>query len=1187
MGILDFLQNFFQKPAQPPVTPPSSPKDVTSPSVPKDTDITSKKTGQQPPKDINLGIPTKSDTSLATLGAPSYTIPQTPPSTEKTTQKTTSTTTKKTTPKTTSTTTKEQPGKLSPELKKAHSELDKLPDDFTVGDLANFLNSTPAVLEDKTAIPKGIEWLTKGATTFMQGVGWISRQVFWMGEDAIRAILKLALTGTKYGAKQLYKEELEKGGIKDFQLEISTLPAKEFLKKSFVFEPVADLIRTHPIKDIPTEIQEKIPQVERWGEQLMQSGIASLEGWGWFMRRFPALSSAIIVGGGLTLDLTPPVGGGEKNLFKVMTKIKDEKLAADFLMKHRVPEIIALKHAKSVVEAKKIKDAAKVWLDIMEDMKRFMAAPLAKIAIQAKDFEDFRNLIFASGKDEEAMNIIKLLGYSNIGEFYNTVRPLKTIQTEIKGLAAGAEKALKGLPLPSEEALKETATKAKSSEEFISGRMGWEEWLKKAPKKEVVEEAVQGAKTPPPEGGIPGGGEPPPGRFGIPEFGTDDFQKKVIETVKKFQEAFGKVKLEKRWKEIGEEYTKEMAQKVAVAKKELYREDIKKATEAFRRATAKMAGSLQTEKVQELKTVELPGITEEDVEILAEAIRHSTQDFFTKWHAWEVLENLGKGHAPQPARLRDIQVILAEYVGREGAESFVKNVLSKIPLTLTEKLWLHFRTVANEAARTLEAMGDASAVLRQGEFYTWNLPRQAFRSLVETTKAVIGEARGKPFYEAMMKEIENHPMYNLAREFGVFFSEPHLISGPTEEMFATKLIEILPLIGQPLSKTVKLSEYHFSGFLNWLRFDLFKDGADTLMKLGFYPHTHPELYYQLAEAVNIFSGRASLGALSSAGPVLNLVLFAPRFTLSNLQLINPAYYASLHPAVRKWVLMKVLRATLFRWTFKILIGSLGAKVFGPHVIRLEKDPRSSDFGKIVLFDTIRINPDRGLDQQAVVLSRIATLQRKDLATGEIYPIVPEAKSGSYEERLIRRIRGSVIEMARWIEKKYGPLARYIVDFSRGRTFTGEPLTFKNILWDRYVPFVVQDIRDVLESGALQPGFTLPISLLAGTASFFGATVQAFKPKPRGGTAVIGGLGTTGVTPSEADMQKYMQNLEEEMQNYMKDLNEMASKWGNFMLPGFEEYLQPYNPKTGEFYVWPPKELIDEIMKNPQNWKSKK
>ena len=59
-----------------------------------------------------------------------------------------------------------------------------------------------------------------------------------------------------------------------------------------------------------------------------------------------------------------------------------------------------------------------------------------------------------------------------------------------------------------------------------------------------------------------------------------------------------------------------------------------------------------------------------------------------------------------------------------------------------------------------------------------------------------------------------------------------------------------------------------------------------------------------------------------------------------------------------------------------------------------------------------------------------------------------------------------------------------------KTFEGEDITVESVLWNKFVPMVIQDIADAYRDGGL--GIATP----AGTGAFFGLGVQTYgKKKP--------------------------------------------------------------------------------------------
>ena len=107
---------------------------------------------------------------------------------------------------------------------------------------------------------------------------------------------------------------------------------------------------------------------------------------------------------------------------------------------------------------------------------------------------------------------------------------------------------------------------------------------------------------------------------------------------------------------------------------------------------------------------------------------------------------------------------------------------------------------------------------------------------------------------------------------------------------------------------VKQSNRAYVGFLNKLRADVFDRLLSDAQRAGVAQT--PELLSSVARFVNTATGRGDLGSLTIAGRVLSTAFFSPRLLASRVNMLNPLYYRSLHPFVRKQALGAMARSEI-------------------------------------------------------------------------------------------------------------------------------------------------------------------------------------------------------------------------------------------------------------------------------------
>lgn len=192
---------------------------------------------------------------------------------------------------------------------------------------------------------------------------------------------------------------------------------------------------------------------------------------------------------------------------------------------------------------------------------------------------------------------------------------------------------------------------------------------------------------------------------------------------------------------------------------------------------------------------------------------------------------------------------------------------------------------------------------------------------------------------------------------------------------------------------------------------------------------------QLANFVNIASGRGNLGKFSAAAEGLALVFFAPRYVLSRFQLIFSETGKLAVDRRQSWRVKKRIASEYGR--FLAGIGSFYAMTTLASALLwddddedkpyIEYDPRSSDFGKVRIGE-LRIDPLAGLSQAMVFASKMLSGQRKS-SRGEIVDI--------YGDDVPWGAPDVEDEIWRFLRTKFSPSTSNIVDWVTGGNVIGE------------------------------------------------------------------------------------------------------------------------------------------------------
>jgi hypothetical protein len=218
----------------------------------------------------------------------------------------------------------------------------------------------------------------------------------------------------------------------------------------------------------------------------------------------------------------------------------------------------------------------------------------------------------------------------------------------------------------------------------------------------------------------------------------------------------------------------------------------------------------------------------------------------------------------------------------------------------------------------------------------------------------------------------------------------------------------------------------------------------------------------LAKYVNSSTGRGEFNSqkFEAAATVLNQVLFSPRLLKSRLDVFNPLEWRKMmktEPVVAKMAMTEIAKSAAFVGSMVAAASAAGAKV--------EKDPRSPDFGKIRV-GSHTIDPWGGYQQYLRYGAQFITGKRKNQ-----YGQVKEANRGDTLEQFGR--------------SKLAPVPGFLLSAAKGKNLIGRRTSLTNPM--SYVEsFAPMTFRDIYEVGKTDPvlaaAMALPISLGMGVVS---------------------------------------------------------------------------------------------------------
>jgi len=179
---------------------------------------------------------------------------------------------------------------------------------------------------------------------------------------------------------------------------------------------------------------------------------------------------------------------------------------------------------------------------------------------------------------------------------------------------------------------------------------------------------------------------------------------------------------------------------------------------------------------------------------------------------------------------------------------------------------------------------------------------------------------------------------------------------------------------------------------NQLRFEEFVRGVERLKAEGKDEINHLEDYKLLASYIRTFSGRAKPAGFELNQKGLNLFFFSFKNAASVFQQLNPVYYLKQHVGSTEFkngsyfkptVANKMAMATMFKSVVStsatmlfIMAAYNASKDDDDEEMTIEKDPRSSDFGKLKL-GTFRYDSWGGYIPLITLYARLLTEETKN------------------------------------------------------------------------------------------------------------------------------------------------------------------------------------------------------------------
>ena len=447
-------------------------------------------------------------------------------------------------------------------------------------------------------------------------------------------------------------------------------------------------------------------------------------------------------------------------------------------------------------------------------------------------------------------------------------------------------------------------------------------------------------------------------------------------------------------------------------------------------------------------------MTPMDFENIRSAVINKGLQFFEETHALAAINKLQDGIVPTESEMKDLGKVIGE-----------KNVDAMITIAKgRSKLHSFLVNLINFPTTTL-ASSEVSFIARQGLTTLTKWPKQWLSALNASYRSYFSNE----WADVMQKDIQTRPNHQFRTSVGVDFLELDTTDlTKREERHMSEWAKQIPLFGA----LVKASERAAVVGMNKLRADIF-DHVSEQWKGFDYPTSE---YKKLAEIVNMSTGRGNITnkKVEAILPFLNAFLFSPRYGASRFEMVGKGTKSLVNVVAGKATpSQKILASELVNF---VIAGGLAVTLAAMMGAKVERDPQSSDFGKIVMGRT-RIDVWAGFQQIARSTAQIITGKGKAVSSGEIFT------------------KNRLETFGRFIQSKLSPVAGLGIELLSGKDFLGEPIpTFENktdlaewALYKKLAPLVLQDTVDAIKYSQNKGAAALAFPL-----AFHGVGVQTYE-----------------------------------------------------------------------------------------------
>ena len=368
---------------------------------------------------------------------------------------------------------------------------------------------------------------------------------------------------------------------------------------------------------------------------------------------------------------------------------------------------------------------------------------------------------------------------------------------------------------------------------------------------------------------------------------------------------------------------------------------------------------------------------------------------------------------PQPVTDDELNQLRANKIGIQNEFDKLQYANQLKNRTKAEKIWDGIVEAWN-LTRALRATSEFSFMLLQGGVQTIAHPMSAAKAFINMWSHFASETRA----DKWLASIQAQPYYPRLKASKLALTEHDAKLNAREELFLSGwLNHVWDIAGMPFKlvsqkayetwkklNPSKAFERAATGYLNTLRVERYLQGEGMLNLQGKTFETHPDDYKAMADVINTFTGRGSLGPLEMVSKPLSLIFFSPRMWAATIKQITPyafVYLGKKHSKGEAWykpsVAQKMAMADYMKYITLTTAIVMSAKANEEDNERekekglsVSMDPTSSDFMKIKIGKT-RVDPWGSRQQMIVLQSRLILDaitkkgKRQQLGTGPYIP----------------------------------------------------------------------------------------------------------------------------------------------------------------------------------------------------------